>query len=421
MVQINYQTYGKGFNLRLRFYKDGETRFINVNKMLQGNLQKKHWNIKMKCFYNSAPNSAENNDVLMRFAKPYREHAKTWNGSLGGFMASFEKEAESNLEAKNRTLIGAISLLIEEMKVENRHEDGTLRGGFEDYEKLQRRLEEYCNDRHMKPESLLIDDMTQGTVNSILTWAKNRGKGKCYYVSSALRATLNRLSKKGEYDFSQAQNCEWFKKGRISEHKYITLSDDQRRRFFRMPVNELPKSKNAELFRDFCIFIFYTCQSACDAISLRYDDIRSIDGHDYFVFKRRKIESKQSKECTVPINNTMKRIMKKYKSRSQDGYIFPIRSVARIKANKVNNGDIKHFLNRLNTWLKELTETLSLDFDLHTYVFRHSGITYYVSKQISTAYISDLAGTSISNIEQIYYNSRGDIRNRDIVLMADED
>lgn len=240
MVQINYQTYGKGFNLRLRFYKDGETKFINVNKLLQGNLQKKHWNMKMKCFYNSAPYSAENNAILIRFSQPYREKAENWNGSLGGFIASFEKDAESNVSKENRTLIGAISDLIKEMKAENVHNDGTLRGGFEDYEKLQRRLEEFCHDRHMAPESLVIDDMTPGMVNSILTWAKNRGKGRCYYISSTLKATLNRLAKKGVYDFTQVQNCEWFKKGRFSVHKYVTLSDQQRERFFKMSLDELP-------------------------------------------------------------------------------------------------------------------------------------------------------------------------------------
>lgn len=58
MISINYQTYGsKGLQVRLRFYLDGETRFINVTKLLKGNLVKKHWNPRKKCFYPGAPYS----------------------------------------------------------------------------------------------------------------------------------------------------------------------------------------------------------------------------------------------------------------------------------------------------------------------------------------------------------------------------
>ena len=45
MININYQTYGSsGLNVRLRLYQNGETKFVNVNKLLIGNLMKKHWN-----------------------------------------------------------------------------------------------------------------------------------------------------------------------------------------------------------------------------------------------------------------------------------------------------------------------------------------------------------------------------------------
>ena len=66
MVTINYQSYGtKGFNLRLRFYQNGETKFIAVNKLLKGDLQSKHWNQKKQKFIPSAPFSEENNAILV--------------------------------------------------------------------------------------------------------------------------------------------------------------------------------------------------------------------------------------------------------------------------------------------------------------------------------------------------------------------
>ena len=112
MVSVNYQPFGKGFNLRLRLYKDGETKFINVTKKLQGNLNKRHWNLKMKCFYNSAPFSKENNETLMKFAKPYWDKAETWQGSLDGFIASFVEEREPEQE---RNFDKVLSQLIQDM------------------------------------------------------------------------------------------------------------------------------------------------------------------------------------------------------------------------------------------------------------------------------------------------------------------
>lgn len=71
MVSINYQTYGKGFNLRLRLYQDGVTKYVNVNKLLTGNILKRQWNQKKQCFTASAPYSEENNKVLQDFCHLY--------------------------------------------------------------------------------------------------------------------------------------------------------------------------------------------------------------------------------------------------------------------------------------------------------------------------------------------------------------
>ena len=67
MITTNYQTYGtSGFNLRLRVYQDGETRYVTVNKLLQGQLSKRHWNQKKQLFILSAPFCEENNEAKTR-------------------------------------------------------------------------------------------------------------------------------------------------------------------------------------------------------------------------------------------------------------------------------------------------------------------------------------------------------------------
>ena len=43
MITLNYQTFGKsGFQLRLRLYLNGETKFVNVTRNLKGTIKKAH-------------------------------------------------------------------------------------------------------------------------------------------------------------------------------------------------------------------------------------------------------------------------------------------------------------------------------------------------------------------------------------------
>ncbi len=419
MISVNYQMFGtKGFQLRLRIYQDGETKFVNVTKLLKGNLTKRHWNKKKKCFFSSAPYSELNNETLVRFIAPYEERAKTWTGTLGGFVLSFEKVSEIRFGDEKR-FNHILDLIISDMKANNVHADGTLCGGYEHYEKLKKRIGEFCESAHVDPETLSIDDMTPEFVNRIILWSKNRSTGKCLYISKTLRAALSRASKLGKFDFSTVEGCNWVRGKYGKTHKYETLNDKQCRAFAELPSDKLPqKGRMAELYRDFCIFILYSCQSVCDAVALKYSDIQVIDGVEHFVFKRRKIATRQSTDCLVPINDEMKRIMKKWKPYCKDGYVFPIRSKERLAKNKVNNGDIKHFLNRLNYWLKLMTKKINCPFQLHTYIFRHTGITRYISMGVPIIYVANLAGTSVSNCESIYYNNQGDAASRNKVLEA---
>ena len=77
MISLNYQLYGtKGFQLRLRFYEDGETRFINVNRNLKGCLQRKHWNQKKKCIYTRAPFYEEKTKIIDGLKEKYEKKLK---------------------------------------------------------------------------------------------------------------------------------------------------------------------------------------------------------------------------------------------------------------------------------------------------------------------------------------------------------
>ena len=413
MITTNFQTYGtSGFNLRFRIYQDGETRYICVNRLLQGQLTKRHWNQKKQLFTPSAPFSKENNEALVQFKRKYDEKAMNWNGSVFNFLMSFNADP-----ANNKPFVKDFILdIIKEMKT-HKHPDGTMKGTYEGYGKLMCRLEEFCEYKKISWDRLLVEELTADFINAVFDWVnkKRGGKGKSY-ISSTLHSVMGRADKAGLCEMDKLKSVNWASKSRTTESKYHTLTTEQCNKVMSLSYKELPSNPKKVLYRDFCVFLLFTGLSPCDAIALKYSDIEKIDGISHFVFKRRKIAFKQSIPCTVPINPVMQKIMDKWKDRSKDGYIFPIRNKHKIATQLTNNGDIKHFNGRLNMWLKKLGKTLGCDFPLHTYTFRHTAITNYISKDVPVVYVANMMGTSVENCEKIYYNNRGDIKSRNKVL-----
>lgn len=117
----------KGFQLRLRLYQSGETKFINVTKMLKGSIQRRHWNQKKQLFIPSCPFSDENNSILVQFRQKYDEAAINWNGSVFGMIMAMESSDTS--EDKGMKVSEFIQFVIARLK-KDRHADGTFKGAL---------------------------------------------------------------------------------------------------------------------------------------------------------------------------------------------------------------------------------------------------------------------------------------------------
>lgn len=409
MISINYQAYGsKELKLRLRFYQDGETRYININKKLHGNLLKRHWNPKKQTFRDSAPFSEENNRFLYDFKKPYDEKAAQWDGSLSAFMLTFLKGSESVTEKDERTFADLFRLIISEQK-QKKHADGTQKGTFECYEKAEKRIVEFCHSLKIDYEKIALNDITEEVINQFFDWIKAKGKGYVY-CSQTIHAALMRADKFGWFDFSKVKNCKWKGKYNTSNHKHETLTKEQCKKFAALTISEMPHTKYSELYRDFCLFMLNTAQSPCDAISSKLSQIIVTSNGSYLEFKRRKISERQLVPCNVPINAEMQRIIDKWMPYAKDGYIFPIRNNKTLR-HATNNYDIKKFIAKLNVWLKKIGDILGCKFPLHSYVFRHTAITSWISHGIDLIYVANTAGTSVKNCESIYYDNLNDGRN----------
>lgn len=417
MITINYQAFGnKGFQLRLRLYQAGETKFINVTKMLKGSVQKRHWNQKKQLFIPSCPFSEENNDILVQFRQKYDKAAINWTGSVFGLIVAMETATE---ESKEGMTVSQFIQFVIDIINKKKHPDGTIKGTFESYLKCDRRLQEFCELKKIDYSKLLMSEITPSFIDKVFEWVehsrKGRGKG---YLSAMLHSLIVKADKEGLLKFDDFKNCNWHKKNRGSVQKCNTLTEQQCQMFASMNLDDVSSSPLNELYRDFCLFILYTGQSACDAISLQYSAIRKIGGISHFVFKRRKIAEKQSVPCAVPINQELDRIMLRWKHLSKDGYIFPIRNKTKLRTQTTNNGDIKHFIGKLNVWLKKIGKALGCSFPLHSYTFRHTAITHYISKGVPVIYVANMMGTSVDNCEKIYYNNQGDPTSRNKVMAA---
>lgn len=406
----------KGFQLRLRLYQDGETKFINVTKMLKGAIQKKHWNQKKQLFIPSCPFSDENNAILVQFRQKFDKMAINWTGSVFGMIAAMEMSATPTREIP--TVSEFIQHVINQLN-KNKHADGSKKGSFESYLKCDKRLQEFCKTKKIKYSKLLISELNACFVNSVFEWVQHarKGKGICY-VSKMLHSLIMKADKEDFLKYEDFKKCNWFKPSNKSSQKFHTLTEEQCQKFATLELSSISKSPFNELYRDFCLFILYTGQSACDAITLRYSDIKKIGDISHFVFNRRKIAEKQVVPCTVPINAELDRIMLRWSKLAKDGYIFPIRTKEKLRTQTTNNGDIKHFIANLNNWLKKVGKILGCSFPLHTYTFRHTAITHYISKGVPVIYVSNMMGTSIKNCEKIYYNNQGDTASRNKVLAA---
>jgi len=110
MISINYQSFGKGFNLRLRIYQNGETKYINVNKLLRGDIKKKHWNARKQCFNPSTPYCDDNNKALDDFKKPYEDKAQGWKGTIAEMIEAMNspkgQEEKTLSDYKFRSICG---------------------------------------------------------------------------------------------------------------------------------------------------------------------------------------------------------------------------------------------------------------------------------------------------------------------------
>lgn len=193
------------------------------------------------------------------------------------------------------------------------------------------------------------------------------------------------------------------------------LTTQQYKKFLKMDLRKVaimgPRPLYyAELYRDFCVFLYEMKMRPCDVILLRYSDFRK---GVMSIFNKKKMNYHNSQMALQinPLTPKAKEIIQKYQGHSTKGYVFPFMMNEHdwdiydpISYNKWNNRKQATF-ERINRFLKKVQVELGVEESLTLYTFRHTAFTHEINqKKKNLIQIAKEGGTSVDMLEKHYYN-----------------
>ena len=405
--------------LVLRISENKDRFYKNVEYLLKGNPDLKHWKADREQFSGYSPFYQENNQALSDFKQIYwklvKEHPELTARQISDYYKHERRHTGSEpVELAEWTVdqyANCIGHYLEVITLREKAKSGCNYEGY--YKLLQKCRREFPG----------FDTMPFSTLdyNKMVQIAHTFAKGKAYvHHAKRFRAMLGKASKDKDVLFSLSQIgdfrfCDYNpSKYEIEGRDPDVLSAEELKTFLNLSVEDLtPQYKDrkmVEIYYDFCVFMFHSFFSPCDVIKAKWRDIT----RKGTITIRRK---KTHRPVEVPVTPVMRDIINKYKGQSKDGYIFPIMDDDKEKSYATKDYTFKKFRELLNKWLKVVGKELNLTFNLYAYVFRHTAITVAIDHGLSVSYVANAAGTSIEMIQQHYYNGECQ-QNRDKLTEA---
>lgn len=405
--------------LSLRISENKDRFYKNVEYLLKGSPDLKHWKAEREQFCGYSPFHDENNQALADFKKIYQklvnEHPELTAKQVSDFYKSEKRHTGSEpVELSDWTPDQYGNSVDKYLEVVTYREKAKSGCNYEGYYKLLQKCRREIPGFGSMPFSTL-------DYNKMVQIANILAGGKAYvHHSKKFRAMLGKASKDRDVMFHLAQIGD-FKFADYNPDRYAVddrepdvLSPEELKTFLNLDVRNLtPQYKNrrmVEMYYDFCVFMFHSFFSPCDVIKAK---LRDVTRRGTITARRKKTH----RAVEVPVTPTMRRIIEKYKGQSKDGYIFPIMDDEKERSYTTKDYTFKKFREFLNKWLKSVGKTLGLCFDLYAYVFRHTAITVAIDHGLPVSYVANAAGTSVEMIQQHYYNGENQ-RNREILAQA---
>lgn len=416
MVRLNFIV--RSGVLVLRF-SEAKTRYYKrVGYLLKGTPNLKHWDTAKQRFSAYAVNHLENNRILDDFKRIYwkviQDHPELSAKQVANFYGAHVPDHNIGLKMSEWAVSEYSNSVEKYLEVVILREKAKQGCNYEGYHKLLAR----CRSDIPGFSSMAFSAIDY---NRMVTLAYIFARKKSYSnITRTFRALLGKASKDNDVNFKISQIGDFkFNDYNPARNEAVhrrpdILSQEQLKTFLNLSVRDITPQyrdrKQVQLYYDFCVFMFHSFFSPCDVIKLKNTDITR---HNTIVAKRKKTH----RPVEIPITPTMRSIIDRYKGKSKDGYIFPIMDDQVEARHKTKDYLFKSFRYRINKWLKSIGKTLETDFELHSYVFRHTAITVALNSGLPISYVANAAGTSISMIQEHYYNGECE-RNRDMLSVA---
>lgn len=313
-------------SLVLRISENKDRFYKNVEYLLKGSPDLKHWKADKEQFSGYSSFYEENNKALAEFKGIYwkivTEHPELTARQISNYYKHEARHTGSApVELADWTVAEYCNSVEKYLEVITLREKAKSGCNYEGYYKLLQKCRKVITGFDVMPFSTLDYNKMVQIAN---TFAKDKG-----YVqhSKKFRALLGKASKDRDVMFQLTQIGDFkfvdYNPDRyaVNEREPDILSSEELKAFLNLSVEDItPQYKDrkmVEIYYDFCVFMFHSFFAPCDVIKAKWRDITRRGT----ITVRRK---KTHRTVEVPVTPMMRQIINKYKGQSKDGYIFPI-------------------------------------------------------------------------------------------------
>lgn len=281
-----------------------------------------------------------------------------------------------------------------------------------------------------------VNEVTNEDFETFANWILEDRKGVNYInLCKRFKAVVNREDfkeynkNKFAYKYQKSKPVEFIAKSSNAsallqrvKNNITYLSENQVQAFIEMDMSKF-HVKNAELYRDYCLFLYYSSARPIDVSTFNKQKLTERNLYVYLPQKMKRfagIKGKEEKHIAIrPLPKEAMEIIKKYGFKKEYNYhLFPF------QFNKTVWNDLdpveykEHYTkiarqqDKINKFLKLVGEELKLTFPLKLYCFRHSIITNTIaSGSCNVRDVAFMAGTSEDMVHTHYYNPSASIEN----------
>lgn len=343
----------------------------------------------------------------------YQELIDSFNPSSGKELLNLNNSDATKKEQKVITWGDSIRKLISDRKTESiKNPSKTYQKYINLLHKLEREgkilnkpLSEICNKDFIDFGDFILHKLTD-----------KEGRSNYSNIMKLFKAVHNIAADKELNNNTLRYNYNQYAPIKNSKEIFI-FTEKQYEKFQLYDLSKIPqKGTDAmfkkELYRDFCIFLYEMKMRPADVIRLHTSNIITNE-IKYIPEKKKNYNTGRNRTTTVPISQTAKAIISKYKDMSKKGYIFPFSMnnndweyTNAESWNKWQNAKQKQ-IEQINKFLHKFEKVLNVKKKITTYSFRHTAFTRAInSNNCNIMQLAKEGGTSVKMLEQHYYHQQ---------------